>query len=112
MLCSECDGSSSRNGEAYVIRRLSKDGVFPFLDRLNVAMWEPDFLPGGAYRGDSVGLDTEKTAYFALSLLWRASVHKWETLNGQTTSVVLDDPSRKISADICSARRAFRRIWS
>jgi hypothetical protein len=95
LLCSECEQRFSRNGEAYVIPKLSKGNTFPLLDALKAAVPAVKTPQWTAFRGDQVGLETEKMAYFALSLLWRASVHEWQTLRGQTTSVVIDEPFKE-----------------
>ncbi|HLJ89851.1 MAG TPA: hypothetical protein VKZ53_23790 [Candidatus Angelobacter sp.] len=45
----------------------------------------------GRFSGQRLGIDTDKLAYYAVSLVWRAAVYKWRTLEGQTTTVELDD---------------------
>jgi hypothetical protein len=42
------------------------------------------------YSGRAMGIDTEALAYYALSVLWKGSVHKWQTLTGQESTVDLD----------------------
>jgi hypothetical protein len=41
------------------------------------------------YSGEAMGIDTEPLAYYALSVLWKGSVHKWTTLKGQKSSIDL-----------------------
>jgi hypothetical protein len=89
LLCAECEQRFSRNGEAYVLPRLQNRDRFPLLDRLNLALPAYDSPRLQAFRGDAVGFDTEKVAYFGLSILWRAAVRQWITLKGETTKVEL-----------------------
>ena len=42
----------------------------------------PDLI---VYSGPAVGIDTDKFAYFALSVLWRAAVHQWTLPDGTVT---------------------------
>jgi hypothetical protein len=95
LLCSDCEQCFNRNGEGYVIGRLRSKHGFPLLDRLNVALPVYESPRLAAFSGDAVGLETDKMAYFALSILWRASVRKWDTVRGQNTSVVLDEPFKE-----------------
>ena len=45
-------------------------------------------------------------AYFALSFCARIR-HEWQTLRGQTTSVAVDEPSRKASGNTYSCETGF-----
>jgi len=59
------------------------------LGRMGVAMavrTEPTVV---TYSGAAMGIDTRPLAYYALSLLWKGSVHKWTTLKGQKSSIDL-----------------------
>ena len=79
LLCSECDKAFSKNGEDYVMRLVWNGKRFPLLDLLNFAVelrHNPEWF---VYSGIATGIDTEKLAYFALSVLWRASVCEWRT---------------------------------
>lgn len=95
LLCSDCEQRLNRNGEAYVLGRLKRGDGFPLLDRLNLALPVYESPRLAAFRGDAVGLDTEKMAHFALGILWRASIRKWGTVRGQSTSVVLSEPFKE-----------------
>jgi hypothetical protein len=88
LLCAECEQRFSRNGETYVLPRLQNRKAFPLLDRFHLAIPAYESPSLVAFRGNAVGFDTEKIAYFGLSILWRASVRQWKTLKGQTTSVL------------------------
>jgi hypothetical protein len=96
LLCGECEERFSKNGESYVLRRLSNRVRFPLLDRLNVAWADYETPKLSMHRGEGVGLDMDKIAYFALSILWRASARPWKTLDGQTTQIVLDPKYQEI----------------
>jgi len=41
------------------------------------------------YSGSAMGIDTEPLAYYALSVLWKGSVHRWKTFQQQTSSINL-----------------------
>src|ERR1700728_4711680 len=72
LLCSECEQRFSV-AERYVIPLMAGDGGFPMREKLN---GQPA-LPAGPYlrfAGKQVGLDTNKLAYFAVSMVWRAAV--------------------------------------
>ncbi len=92
VLCHNCEERFNDNGEAYVSRLMnSRVNLFPLLNRLNVAYpHESSALAGyDAYSGSAVGIDTEKIAYFCLSVMWRSSVHRWQIHDKQTTSIDL-----------------------
>lgn len=57
---------------------------FPLLERLRVSP-PPDFsFTEGIYSGAAIGVDTEKLAYFAISIVWRGAVHEWRAPEGGT----------------------------
>jgi hypothetical protein len=79
LLCAECDGSLSRDGEDWVLPLLATiDGEFPFYDILEKV--PPDVVDGeikvyAASRNPEI--DVQKLAHFALAIFWKASVHSW-----------------------------------
>jgi hypothetical protein len=79
LLCAECDSSLSANGENYVLTQMWNGKTFPLLERLNVAVVAKQEGDVSVYSGSAVGVDTEKLAHFALSVLWRTSVCEWRT---------------------------------
>ena len=93
LLCRECEQLFSREGEDYVTRLVKhSDNDFPLLQKLNAAKPLAKGQSGAlVFAGATVGVDTDKLAYYALSMFWRASVHVWKTLNQQTTSIVLGE---------------------
>jgi hypothetical protein len=83
--------TSSENGEDYTMRLVTKrDGKFPLLEKLNRVLTELKTSEWTAYSAaDTPDIDREKIAYFAISVLWRASVHSWKQENGKTVSIDL-----------------------
>src|SRR6266566_1683964 len=77
LLCQDCEHLFNKNGEHWVMQQVYNGKDFPLFDRLKLALhvYADPILQ--AYSGTAVGIDTGKLAYFALSVLWRASVHKW-----------------------------------
>ncbi len=89
LLCDGCERRFSEHGEKWIARQVYNGRDFPLLDRLNVAI--PLHASPGLqiFSGADVGIDTGKLAYFALSVMWRASVHRWLMPDGMTTSIDL-----------------------
>jgi len=89
LLCSECEKRISKNGESYVLTLLNRKDKFLLLDTLKKS--RPMKVEGALqiFSGRDLGIDTEALAYFALSIVWRGSVHDWKTVEGQTTGVPL-----------------------
>src|ERR1700751_3332453 len=89
VLCYKCERRFSEQGESWIARQVYNGRDFPLLDRLNVTM--PFHATPGLqiFSGADVGIDTAKLAYFALSMVWRASVHRWRMPDGMTTSIDL-----------------------
>lgn len=88
LLCGKCEDRFNENGEDYVLKWLTPKRKTPrILSRLRLAV--P--LPGSGttdllvYSAPAVGVDTTKFAYFALSILWRGSIRRWRTNNGELT---------------------------
>jgi hypothetical protein len=89
LLCDECERRFSEHGENWIARQVYNGRDFPFLDRLNVAIPLHATPQVKIFSGADAGIDTGKLAYFALSVVWRASVHKWLMPDGKTTSIDL-----------------------
>ncbi len=89
LLCAECEERFNKHGETWAAGQVYDGRYFPLLQRLTLAL---PFLETPKLRGVSgvaAGIDTDKLAYFGLSILWRAAAHKWKMLDGRTTSVNL-----------------------
>jgi hypothetical protein len=82
LLCRLCEQRLNRLGENYVLRQMQHIGKFPLLDRLRVSPAIDFSIKEGIYAGAAVGLDIEKLAYFALSVVWRSAVHTWHSPDG------------------------------
>ncbi len=90
VLCGDCEQLLNKNGENYVISQMRGKHGFPLLDRLRVA---PSVGSAGnvrVYNGADIGVDTEKLAYFAVSVVWRAGVHKWRNLYSNNSTYSID----------------------
>jgi hypothetical protein len=85
LLCGRCESRFNRLGESEVLRLVAAKETSeesPLLAKLRSAKplrCEPEWA---VYSGPSVGVDTDRFAYFALSLVWRASVHDWTLPDG------------------------------
>ena len=88
VLCSDCEQLFNRNGENWVLRQVWNGKRFPLLERLSLAHQDYTFREALVFSGSAVGIDTEKLAYFGLSVVWRAAVHRWNTPFGGFTQPV------------------------
>jgi hypothetical protein len=80
LLCEACEARFSQNGEDEVLRHAAPKFVLksmPLAERMKVA-WARDNEPS-APRHDArdFNIDAEKFAYFALSIVWRRTIHEW-----------------------------------
>jgi hypothetical protein len=82
LLCAECEQRLNRGGENYALSQMNDKGNFPLHDRLKVSPRMDFTLGEEIYSGLAIGVDTEKLAYFALSVIWRSAVHTWRGPNG------------------------------
>jgi len=89
LLCESCERLLNESGEKPVQALFNGATSFPLLNRMNVAMAVATTPTVVIYSGSAMGIDTERLAYYALSILWKGSVHKWTTLKGQKSSVDL-----------------------
>lgn len=93
LLCGECERRFSENGERHALSFLQRkaEADFRLLNWLNLAepIWADADL--AAFSGSAIGVDTERLAYFALSVLWRSCMGPWPTLKQQTTGVSLGE---------------------
>jgi hypothetical protein len=89
LLCERCEARFDQNGERYALSWIRPTGIakkeFPLLDRLNLALEYWSFPGVHVYSGKQIGIETEKFAYFALSILWRASVDAWRFPDGRSS---------------------------
>lgn len=99
LLCAECEELFNKNGEGETLRWVWNGKNFPLGDRLAVAHQHYTFKEFLAFSGTAVGIDTIKLGYFAVSVVWRAAVHQWDTpFGGKTTALnlgALEEPIRQ-----------------
>jgi hypothetical protein len=84
LLCEECEQRLDRNGESEVLCYVAAKSVksFPLHDKLRLALpreEHPDLL---RFAGPDLGIDMDKFAYFAMSIVWRGAVHDWTLVDG------------------------------
>jgi hypothetical protein len=90
LLCRDCEGLFSRNGENYVLKIVADRRTFPLLDMLRAVPPTKSAAGFDWYDKKTLpGIDREKVAYFALSVFWRASVHRWERGGDEPISIDL-----------------------
>lgn len=79
LLCKECDGFFSTNGENWTLPLLATlDGRFPFFDLLQKVppdLVDSDLMGYAVSRNPEI--DVQKLTHFALGVFWKASVHPW-----------------------------------
>jgi hypothetical protein len=98
VFCAECEDRFNKGGEGYVTRLVFDGKSFPLLERMNLAVFAGKRVNREGlmvYSGRRMGIDTEKLAYYGVSLVWRSSVHRWRTLGGQITSVELSEEHKE-----------------
>jgi hypothetical protein len=88
VLCSDCEQRFDRNGESEVLYWVSpKSNTFRLGERLKVAL-PRDYNPGdpdqsiSRFSGADIGVNMDKFAYFAISIVWRGAVHDWVLPDG------------------------------
>jgi hypothetical protein len=82
VLCKQCESRFDSLGENYALRVAAQKARFRILEELESA---PPSLVNSEWRGFAVvttpGIKRDHLAYFALSVFWRASVHRWPSLS-------------------------------
>jgi hypothetical protein len=89
LLCADCEERFSKY-ERWAAGQVYDGRDFPLLLRLTLAL---PFLETPRLRGVSgvaAGIDTEKLAYFGLSILWRGAAHKWKMRAGKPLRSTLE----------------------
>ncbi len=96
VFCDKCEDRFNKGGEKYVTGLVWRRSRFPLLDRIKLALHMKRERTHIVVSGERIGIDTDKVAYYALSVVWRAAVHTWKTIGQQTTSVVLGSEEENI----------------
>jgi len=82
LLCADCEQRFEQGGESEVLHWVNPKGTFRLHERLSIAL-PRDYNPFdldqsiNRYSGADIGVDTDKFAYFAISIVWRGAVHDW-----------------------------------
>jgi hypothetical protein len=80
LLCRKCEHRLSVNGESEVLKHVKPKYVLkplPLSERMRVALPQDNDPSAPRFDARDFGIDTDKFAYFALSLVWRRTIHEW-----------------------------------
>ena len=87
LLCRACEERLNKGGETWVLKHMARQHPrteFPLLDLLGEAV-----IPGSSNDDGrtwdttrALKVDTSRLAYFAISMLWRVSIHDWKGVDG------------------------------
>ena len=85
VLCRNCEQRFTNMGEDYLMRMLNRRNGFRMMEMIRA--YPPRRTEGEfkVYWAARMGIDTDKLAYFALSVIWRGGSHIWSTLEGRAT---------------------------
>jgi hypothetical protein len=78
LLCSQCDGMLSTEGENWLLPLVGRLDGFPFYDILTNQ--KPDAVDGNSAlyaAAKNPEIDVPKVIHFAMGMFWKASVHSW-----------------------------------
>jgi len=92
VFCGECEDRLNKNGESWVIANMARTHTFLLFDALLRARYVRRYEDGYVFEtADSPDIDTDKLAYFGLSMFWRLSVHDWRAIDGFKRRLGLGD---------------------
>lgn len=81
LLCHDCEGRLSKNGEQWVLRNcLQQDGSFPLrsmLSSMTPHVSSPNEATKVYYASRIPEIDVPAIAYFGASIFWRGSIYPW-----------------------------------
>ena len=134
VLCRDCEQLLNKNGEHYTISQMHGKRGFPLLRRLRGAQAIASAGTVRSYCGAAIGVDTEKLAYFGLSVVWRAGAHEWKNSYSDKPTYSIDlgpflEPMRRyllgtasfpsnisvnvqVASDAQSQRSAYTPSWA
>jgi len=98
LLCRDCEQRFSSEGEDAAMRLVQREDSFSLFERLRLSWPEEKTGAVEVYSGRLAGIETGKLAYYALSVMWKAAVRRWNTLKGQTTGISLGTYEEPIRA--------------
>lgn len=98
LLCRDCESRFDKGGENYVMRLAATQTEFPLLGKLQAAPFRKlgKELKGYA-ESDTLEIDRDRVAYFAMSVFWRAAVRRWKWRDEQTVWI---DLGKKYTGEI------------
>jgi len=88
VFCKDCEDRFNKGGEQYITGLVWRRNKFPLLDKIKLSLYKVE-RNYTEVSGERIGIDTDRLAYYAVSVVWRAGVHIWKTVGQQTTSIVL-----------------------
>jgi hypothetical protein len=95
--CSNCEQRFNRNGESWVLANMVRMNGFKLQDALIEAGPVVVHPTIALYAGAAIpSIDMDALVYFAMSILWRAAVQEWKSIDGLTTRLDLDGHEEEI----------------
>lgn len=78
-LCSDCERRLDEGGESEVLAAIAPKLTkrFPLHERMQLAVPRDEFGGAARFAGYELGLDMDKFAYFAMSIVWRRAAIEW-----------------------------------
>jgi hypothetical protein len=127
LLCRGCEERFSVNGEDEVLRHVASKYVLkamPLAERMRVAWARDDDTTAPRHDARDFNIDTAKFAYFAVSIIWRRTIHEWspsipkwelgqfaEDMRQYLLRKVSSPGSMSVIVIVCSDQ-ASRRMWT
>ncbi|HEV7842629.1 MAG TPA: hypothetical protein VGO69_02985, partial [Pyrinomonadaceae bacterium] len=92
VFCKDCEDRFNKNGEGWILKNCFRDGEgFALKDALGAA--EPEYNDANLFKvyasAKLTGIDVSKIVYFAASVFWKSSVHRWQSGKHKLTSPTL-----------------------
>ena len=92
------------------MQMVNRDNEFKLMDLVRRKPWcraiRGDY---SIYPAGEVGIDTAQLAYFAISVLWRGSIHVWQTFEGRKTGGLQLGPHRETLRSYLAGETTFPR---
>lgn len=87
LLCRDCEGRFDKGGESHVLEMIAPKSrrAFPLHDRMRIAYPRDSDPSISRFYGPDFGLDMDKFAYFAISVVWRLAATQWEMQDNSQT---------------------------
>jgi len=82
LLCRTCKQRFNTRGEEYVMRMVSRKDGFRMMERIRANPIRCTDGEYSVYCAADMDIETDKLAYFALSVIWRGA-HSWKTFEGR-----------------------------